>query len=459
MAESVLLNIDNAVAPQLLDFLTQQLGAELYLTQTPEQAYAIMRSRTIKLFLCSLGQDTLKYATLLKAVKTFSPATVTILIIPQDTTVPINQILQTGAHFYLHVPCSSAEAAEIFQRAEQHYKTLHLSGPELQDLVPDFPEIIGQTAKMQQLFDMIRLLADDSDSTILIHGESGTGKELVARAVHNNSPRKHHNFVPINCAAIPEELLESELFGHVKGSFTGATAHKKGRLHHAEGGTLFLDEIGDMRPLLQAKILRVIQEKEFEPVGSVKSIKIDVRIVAATHRNLELAIKEGAFREDLYYRLNVVPLHIPALHQRRGDIALLLDTFAQRFCRSKKRPLFSFAQSTIEYLQQYPWPGNVRELENLVQRLSILHTGKIVFPDDLPEKYLHSPSDATLNPDLGDGNTDFNTQVSEFEDRLILQALMKTGGNKKEAAQLLNLKRTTLLEKIKKKRLGKRQDK
>jgi transcriptional regulator with PAS, ATPase and Fis domain len=321
-----------------------------------------------------------------------------------------------------------------------------------------FPEIIGQTSEMEKLFDMIRLLADDSDSTILIHGESGTGKELVAKAVHNNSPRRNKNFVPINCAAIPEELLESEIFGHEKGSFTGATANKKGRLHHAEGGTLFLDEIGDMQPLLQAKILRVIQEKEFEPVGSVKSVNVDVRIVAATHRNLDEAIKKGTFREDLYYRLNVVPLHIPPLHRRREDIPLLLDKFAQRFCASKRRPLFSFAQSTLECLQQYSWPGNVRELENLVQRLSILHSGKTVFPEDLPEKYLQDERADSRVPGSQGTKTDFNTQVSEFEDRLILQALMKTGGNKKEAAALLNLKRTTLLEKIKKKQLGKNLD-
>ncbi len=459
MAESILLNIDNAVEPQLLECLTQQLGTELNLTQTADQVRDIIRCGTIKLFLCALGSNTSEYVDLLKTVRATSPNTVILLIVPQNIKASINEILQIRAHFYLHVPCNSAEAIEIIQRAEQHYQALYASSLKSQKHVPAFPEIIGRTEKMQQLYDMIRLLADDSDSTILIHGESGTGKELVAKAIHYNSPRKHHNFVPINCAAIPEDLLESELFGHLKGSFTGATANKKGRLHHADGGTLFLDEIGDMKPLLQAKILRVIQEKEFEPVGSIKSIKIDVRIVAATHRNLEEAIKEGTFREDLYYRLNVVPLHIPALHQRRDDIPLLLDTFTQSFCRSKKRPLFSFAQSTIEYLLQYPWPGNVRELENLVQRLSILHTGNIVFPDDLPEKYLHSSSNTSHIPNNNDGKTDFNTQVSEFEDRLILQALIRTGGNKKEAAQLLNLKRTTLLEKIKKKRLRKGLDK
>ncbi|MFO7831631.1 MAG: sigma-54 dependent transcriptional regulator [Desulfuromonadaceae bacterium] len=457
MAESIVLDIDNSIDPQLLDILKQMHGVDLHVLHSVAQAQEAVRRHEIKLFFCPVAPNPLESATLLKGIRSRSPGTITLLVVPQDTNASISDILQIGAHFYLHTPCSNAEIAEIVARAEQQYAA-HNKEDEARDQLVMFPEIIGQTQEMEKLFDMIRLLADDSDSTILIHGESGTGKELVAKAVHNNSPRRNKNFVPINCAAIPEELLESELFGHEKGSFTGATANKKGRLQHADGGTLFLDEIGDMQPLLQAKILRVIQEKEFEPVGSVKSVNVDVRIVAATHRNLEEAIKKGTFREDLYYRLNVIPLHIPPLHQRRDDIPLLLEKFAQRFCTSKKRPLFTFAQSTLECLQQYSWPGNVRELENLVQRLSILHSGKTVFPEDLPEKYLQDERQDSHEIGSQGTKTDFNTQVSEFEDRLILQALMKTGGNKKEAAELLNLKRTTLLEKIKKKQIGRNTD-
>ncbi|MCA1796536.1 MAG: sigma-54 dependent transcriptional regulator [Geobacteraceae bacterium] len=459
MAESIVLDIDNSIDPQLLDYLKQELGVNLHVVHSTAQAQEAVRRHRIKLFFCPVVSNPLESATLLKAIRTKSPTTITLLVVPQNTRASIREMLQIGAHFYLHTPCSNAEVTEIIARAEQQYGAANNADEETQNQLVTFPEIIGQTAEMEKLFDMIRLLADDSDSTILIQGESGTGKELVAKAVHNNSPRRHKNFVPINCAAIPEELLESELFGHEKGSFTGATASKKGRLHHAEGGTLFLDEIGDMKPLLQAKILRVIQEKEFEPVGSVRSVNVDVRIVAATHRNLEEAIKKGTFREDLYYRLNVVPLHIPPLHRRREDIPLLLETFAQRFCTNKRRTLFSFAKSTVECLQHYSWPGNVRELENLVQRLSILHSGKTVFPEDLPEKYLYEEPEDSPDPGSHCTKTDFNTQVSEFEDRLILQALMKTGGNKKEAAELLNLKRTTLLEKIKKKQLGRNPDK
>lgn len=311
MAESIVLNIDNSIDPQLLDYLEQELGMELHVVHSPAQAQEAVRRRKIRLFFCPVANNPLESASLIKGIKSKSPTTITLLVVPHDTSASISDILQIGAHFYLHTPCSNAEAADILARAEQQYAAKNSTDGEAQDQLVLFPEIIGQTAEMEKLFDMIRLLADDSDSTILIHGESGTGKELVAKAVHNNSPRQHKNFVPINCAAIPEELLESELFGHEKGSFTGATASKKGRLHHAEGGTLFLDEIGDMKPLLQAKILRVIQEKEFEPVGSVRSVNVDVRIVAATHRNLEEAIKKGTFREDLYYRLNVIPLHIP----------------------------------------------------------------------------------------------------------------------------------------------------
>lgn len=378
--------------------------------------------------------------------------TVSVLLIPENSNTPTKDILQSGAHFFLHAPYTHQEIIQIAQRAIQQLLAQKSSTPS------QTPEhgIIGQSESMQHLFHLIQRLGDDGDSTILIQGESGTGKELVAKALHANSPRRHYNFVPLNCAAIPEELLESELFGYEKGAFTGAINNKKGRIQYAQGGTLFLDEIGDMKPSLQAKLLRVIQEKEFEPVGSIKSIKVDVRIVAATHRNLDEAVANGSFREDLYYRLNVVPLHIPPLRERNDDVTLLLETFTQRFCTSKRRNIFKYSEQTLTYLQRYPWPGNVRELENLVQRLSILHMDEVVHPKDLPEKYLHqSQQTETIGLVSDGGTTDFNSRVSEFEDRLILQALVQTGGNKKEAAELLNLKRTTLLEKIKKKQLDK----
>lgn len=331
-----------------------------------------------------------------------------------------------------------------------------------------FEGIIGTAPKMQKLFRLIERIADDAESTVLIQGESGTGKELVAKAIHSCGPRKDKNFVPVNCAAIPDDLLESELFGYVKGAFTGATQNKMGRIQYAAGGTLFLDEIGDMKPSLQAKLLRVLQEKEYEPVGGIKPVPVDVRIVAATHRDLEQLVAEGKFREDLYYRLSVVPLVLPPLRERREDIPQLIETFTKAFNRGKKFGLLGFTEDAMHAMLAYPWPGNVRELENLVQRLVVLHGGEQVDLCDLPAKYAaHGAlpketekvsSTAPVMSDLGvheaiwggDG-INFNDVVDGIERQLISQALARTGGNKKEAAKLLNLKRTTLIEKIKKK--------
>ncbi|RME37024.1 MAG: sigma-54-dependent Fis family transcriptional regulator, partial [Deltaproteobacteria bacterium] len=309
-----------------------------------------------------------------------------------------------------------------------------------------FEGIIGTSLRMQKLFRIIDQVADDGDSTVLIQGESGTGKELVARAIHARSPRREKNFVPVNCAAIPDDLLESELFGYVKGAFTGATQNKMGRIQYAAGGTLFLDEIGDMKPSLQAKLLRVLQEKEYEPVGGVKPVPVDVRIVAATHRDLEKLVAEGKFREDLYYRLSVIPLQIPALRDRREDVPVLLNSFCRVFNRGKRNPLKGFTDEAVRALTTYPWPGNVRELENLVQRLVVLHGGETVDVADLPAKYTAhlaaQPADnrmatspGTVVTPLnvheaiwnGDG-VDFNDLVDGIERQLISQALARTGG-------------------------------
>ncbi len=349
-----------------------------------------------------------------------------------------------------------------------------------------FHGIVGRCESMQRLFKLIGKLAEDDLSTVLIQGESGTGKELVAKAIHHHSPRKDNNFVPINCAAIPEDLLESELFGYAKGAFTGATNAKIGRIEYADGGSLFLDEIGDMKPLLQAKLLRVLQEREFEPVGGLKPIPVNVRVIAATHRNLEKMVEEGRFREDLFYRLCVIPVNIPPLRRRREDIPLLIEYFIQSITKQQKKTFTGFDLAAMQALREYPWKGNVRELENLIQHMSILYDGKEVRYIDLPDKYRNggssrsTPAEATDDPTsapsidvsvpeqlmlFSDAATpppletwdvdgiDFKGLVNEFETQLIVQALKATQGNKKEAAKLLNLKRTTLLEKIKKKEL------
>ncbi|MDX2480992.1 MAG: sigma-54 dependent transcriptional regulator [Desulfuromusa sp.] len=334
-----------------------------------------------------------------------------------------------------------------------------------------FGGMIGRSPQMLELFELISCVAEDGESTVLIQGQSGTGKELIARAIHDKSPRKTSHFVPVNCAAIPDELLESELFGYVKGAFTGAQQSKIGRIQFADGGTLFLDEIGDMKPNLQAKLLRVLQEREVEQVGAVRPTKVDVRVIAATHQNLEELVAEGRFREDLYYRLAVIPLVAPPLCERQDDLVILIESFIERFSRRKTDRRTTIDPVAMKSLQMYRWPGNVRELENLMQRLVILHRGKRITLKELPEKYccLELKADEIVSPVRETGQSlfssaapeaewseeglDFNGLISEFEDRLILQALSRTGGNKKEAARMLNLKRTTLIEKIKKKNL------
>lgn len=351
--------------------------------------------------------------------------------------------------------------------------------------------IIGQSTTLAEVFRMLGKVAP-TDSTVLVTGESGTGKELLVRALHANSGRAAKPFVPINCGAIPKELLESELFGHEKGAFTHAIRSRAGRFELADGGTIFLDEIGEMDLSLQVKILRVLQEKEIERVGGSGSKKVDVRIVAATNRNLEAEVAAGRFREDLYYRLNVIPLHLPPLRKRGGDVLLLARHFLSRFCQKKSRSPLALAPDARRILAAYAWPGNVRELENVMERLSILVDGNVVQAADLPQKILEQVGDPAELPDIEDldaaetapqsrdsaatasatpaatGSNDFfwpdlavlaaqGMNLKDFldavESRLIDEALEKADGVKNQAAEFLGVKRTTLIEKLKKRNL------
>jgi DNA-binding NtrC family response regulator len=362
--------------------------------------------------------------------------------------------------FFLSSPINLDELESLVMRAHE-YQALKPQENSSTESYPHFlcSTIIGTSRQMMNLFELIEKVAESS-ATVLIHGESGTGKELAAKAIHQLSSRSSQNFVPVNCAAIPDDLLESELFGHVKGAFTGAHSNRIGRFEMADRGTMFLDEIGDMKPNLQVKLLRVLQSKEFEAVGSTKSQKVDVRIIAATNQNLEEMVAAKDFREDLFYRLSVIPINIPALRERRSDIPILINHFLGRFNLDKKRLVKGFSRDALDILCNYDWPGNVRELENLVERLVILKESGLITPEDLPEKYLSGRSltktvaqPASAEADFPAGGVCLNSAVEEFENRLISQALHQTGGNKKEAAELLNLKRTTLIEKLKKKNL------
>ena len=316
--------------------------------------------------------------------------------------------------------------------------------------------MIGRSKVMRDVFERISKVAK-SDSTILIMGPSGTGKELVAAAIHRLSLRTQKNRISVNCGAIPADLLESELFGHIKGSFTGAISNRKGRFELADGGSIFLDEIGDMPMLLQVKLLRVLQERMIEPVGSTETLPIDVRVIAATHRDLDKAVLEGKFREDLFYRLNVIPIKMPALKERREDIPLLISHFLDRFVSADRSNEITFAPLTMDLLMGYDWPGNVRELENVIERLVILRGGNEILPEDLPAKIFRSNPLATQTYktlfELPEPGVDLKQILSDIEDSLIMQAMNRTKGNKNQASKLLALNRTTLIEKMKKKNL------
>jgi transcriptional regulator with GAF, ATPase, and Fis domain len=316
-----------------------------------------------------------------------------------------------------------------------------------------YSEIIGQSRAIKEVFSLIDKVAA-TDSTIMITGESGTGKELIARAIHMSSPRKKYPLIPVNCGAIPEELLESELFGHEKGAFTSAIRTRIGRFELADQGTIFLDEIADMSPKLQIKILRVLQERKFERIGGTRTIEVDIRIITATNKDLYQAMREGLFREDLYYRLNVIPITTPTLMERRSDIPLLIDHFLPRFNQNKEEQIVGIASELVDVLMSYSWPGNIRELENVIERMVILAEGDTLTLDDLPPLI----KEVTLQPghthfEIPDEGINFNKVVSDFEDRILIQALDKAGWVKNQAAKMLSLNRTTLVEKLKKKKI------
>ncbi|MBC7741692.1 MAG: sigma-54-dependent Fis family transcriptional regulator [Bdellovibrionaceae bacterium] len=389
-------------------------------------------------------------------IKSQSPTTQVVVLTGFATIDSAIQATQKGAYHFLTKPFNVEELMGLLDKALSH-RNLELENKQLRNELGSkyqFDQIIGESEGIKSCLSLVERVAN-SDSTILVMGESGTGKELIARAIHYNSDRAKGPFVAINCGAIPSELLESELFGHVKGAFTGAISNRIGRFELADEGTLFLDEIGDLDPSMQVKILRALQERIFEPVGATKSVQVNVRVIAATNVDMDKAVKEGRFREDLYYRLNVIPIQIPALRERKTDIPLLLSHFMTQFNRTKSRSLTGFSQDALNCLVGYAWPGNIRELENLIERLSILKGNGQVDVIDLPPKYKSTAASyaETGSVDIPEAGLDFNTAVDQFENALILKALEKTGWNKNQAALLLRLNRTTLVEKMKKKGL------
>ena len=362
------------------------------------------------------------------------------------------EAMKKGAYDYITKPISVSEILIIVEKALK-LKSLEEENLRLKrELSGKYKDtnLIGTSNAINKIKDMIDKVAD-TDGTILITGASGTGKELIAKSIHYQSSRSNKPMVVINCGAIPEELLESELFGHEKGAFTGAYKTRIGRFEMANGGSIFLDEIGEMSPMLQVKLLRVLQEKKFERVGGTRTIHVDLRIIAATNKNLTEAINNGTFREDLYYRLNVIPIKVPPLKQRIGDIPLMIEFFLNKF-QSGKKHISGIAPDAMEAMLAFSWPGNVRELKNVIHRLTILCENSVVTLNDLPEN-IREISGAAPRADMKIAlNRDLNLRdaVMDYEKQLILEALEKSNWVKSKAAKLLNIKRTTLVEKIKK---------
>jgi Nif-specific regulatory protein len=334
----------------------------------------------------------------------------------------------------LQLVTAIAGLAAVALENARHVEWLESENRRLQEDIQVEHNMIGESQRMRDVYQFIARVAPTS-STVLIWGESGTGKELAARAIHLNSPRKNKPFVAVNCAALTETLLESELFGHEKGAFTGAVAQKKGKLEVADGGTLFLDEVGEMPQLLQAKLLRVLQEREFERVGGTRTLKVDIRLVAATNKDLEEAIRQGTFRQDLYYRLNVVALSMPPLRERREDISLLASYFVQKYSDKCNRRVQGISSEARAHLTNYDWPGNVRELENAIERAVVLGTTEAILPEDLPEAALETDVPAAASK----GVAKYHEAVAEAKKQLILKAVEQSGGNYTEAARLLGV--------------------
>ncbi|MCE7966922.1 MAG: sigma-54-dependent Fis family transcriptional regulator [Nitrospira sp. NTP2] len=382
---------------------------------------------------------------LLKEFKRFSPDTAIVLLTAFGSLEGAIAAIKQGAYDYLAKPFKKEEIRLVVQRSLDHARLVRENAryrDEARSREP-WSQLVGSSPAMLEVYKLVARVSEGR-STVLIEGESGTGKELIARAVHSNSLRRDKPFIPVNCGALPDHLLESEMFGYEKGAFTGAVGSKAGLFEAANGGTLFLDEIGDLGPSLQVKLLRVMQEQEVRRVGSTASVKVDVRIIAATNRDLATLVKEGKFRDDLYYRLNVVRIVLPSLAERREDIPMLAQHFLQKYAKQSLH-VKGFLPETMALLKRYRWPGNVRELENAVERAVSLSHGPLLLPEDLPEAVRNESASTTVSQDSLVG-TDQNVLLTldEVEKRHLARVLKETKGNKVKAAKILGIDRRTL---------------
>jgi two-component system response regulator PilR (NtrC family) len=441
--EKILVVDDEPSLREVLSIMLKRGGYAVTSASDGEEALEHLQKDIFDLVITDLRMPKMSGMEVLKAVKSAAPETVVLVITAFATADSAVEAMKHGAYDYLTKPFQVDEVQLIIRNAleKRRLTTENILLKREMASQSSFAQLVGQSEAMQKVFDVVRKIAD-SKSNVLICGESGTGKELIARAIHYNSTRSTLPFVAVNCSAVPETLLESELFGHMRGSFTGAIANKAGLFEVANGGTIFLDEIGDTTPSIQVKLLRVIQEREFRRVGGNQDIKVDVRIVAATNKDLEKAVADGSFREDLYYRLDVIPIKLPPLRLRSGDIPLLVKHFLERFSKESGKPTPALTSEAMHVLLAHEWRGNVRELENLIERVVAFSNGATV--SDLEVRgWLHrsvsAPTHQGVPTDLPDDGLDLEGLINGIEKDLLLRALERAKWVKKRAARLLRL--------------------
>ncbi len=443
---TILVADDDAVARDLLVEALRKEGYQVEAVANGAQAIERGRQKRFDVVLTDIRMGSVDGLEVLREIKQISPDTPIVLLTAFGSMEGAIEAIKQGAYDYLAKPFKKEEIKLVVRRSLNHVRLVRENARfreelgERQELSP----LVGSSPLMLEVYKLVARVSTGK-STVLLEGESGTGKELIARAVHANSPRRERLFVPVNCAALPDALLETELFGHEKGAFTGAAGVKQGLFETAHEGTIFLDEIGDMGLSLQVKLLRVIQEQEVRRVGGTGSIKVNVRIVAATNRDLANLVKEGRFREDLFYRLNVVRIGLPPLRERREDIPMLAHHFLQKFSGGMTSQIAGFVPDALALLQRYHWPGNVRELENAIERAVSLSHGPLVLPDDLPDTIRNAGAmsgDDTVG--TVSGREEALLTLDEVQKRHLMRVLRETGGNKVRAAKILGIDRRTL---------------
>ena len=442
---NILVVDDDAVARELLAEALKKEGYDVELFASGEEAIARGREGHVDLVLTDIRMGAVDGLTVLREFKRMSADTAIVVLTAFGSLEGAIEAIKQGAYDYLAKPFKKEDIKLVVQRSLDHSRLVRENQKFREELKhkDDWPPLVGSSPAMLEVYKLVARVAEGK-STVLLQGESGTGKELIARAIHTNSPRREKPFVPVNCGALPDQLLESEMFGYEKGAFTGAVGTKAVLFESANDGTLFLDEIGELGQSLQVKLLRVMQEQEVRRVGATASVKVDVRIIAATNRDLEQLVKEGKFRDDLYYRLNVVRITLPSLMERREDIPMLAHHFLQKCGAGTTRVVRGIHPDTMALMKQYRWPGNVRELENAIERAMSLSHGPLLMPEDLPEAVSQGgdlSEQKTEMPEVGD---EASLSLEEVEKRHLVRVLKETKGNKVKAAKILGIDRRTL---------------